>query len=199
MVSDQAGSSTILANIATIMPGLDKKDPLVKQLLHKIKELESAGYQFEAADGSFELIAREMFGQFKEPFIIKGFRVIEEQRASGETFSEATIKVYENDIFEHTAAEGDGPVNALDNALRKALVKFYPSIKDVKLDDFKVRVLDGKEGTGAKVRVLIESSDGSGRWGTVGVSTNIIEAAWIALIDSLKYKLMKDSLKKTKK
>ena len=99
-------------------------------------------------------------------------------------------------MIEHTAAEGDGPVNALDNALRKALVKFYPSLAEVKLEDFKVRVLDGRDGTGAKVRVLIESSDGASRWGTVGVSTNIIEASWLALTDSLKYKLMKNKLKK---
>jgi 2-isopropylmalate synthase len=104
--------------------------------------------------------------------------------------------VYERDCYEHTAADGDGPVNALDNALRKALIKFFPSIKTVKLEDFKVRVLDGRDGTAAKVRVLIESTDGTNRWGTVGVSSNVIEASWIALIDSLKYKLMKDALKK---
>ena len=99
-------------------------------------------------------------------------------------------------MFEHTAAEGDGPVNALDNALRKALVKLYPSLGTVKLEDFKVRVLDGREGTESKVRVLIESSDGESRWGTVGVSANIIEASWMALIDSLKYKLMKETMAK---
>jgi 2-isopropylmalate synthase len=195
VVSDQAGSITMLEMLASIRPGLDKKDPDVKKVLLKIKEMEADGYQFEAADGSLELLAREILDQFKEPFQIKGFRVTEEKRENGEVYSEATIKIQEDDLFEHTAAEGDGPVNSLDNALRKALVKFYPSIETVKLDDFKVRVLDGRDGTGAKVRVLIESSDGINRWGTVGVSTNIIEAAWIALIDSLKYKLMKDTLK----
>lgn len=195
VVSDQAGSSTILEKLATIKSGLDKKDPAVKNLLMKIKEMEAAGYQFEAANGSFELIAREMLGQFKEPFSVKGFRVIEEKRENGDAYSEATIQIQENDLFEHTAAEGDGPVNALDNALRKALVKFFPSIKDVRLEDYKVRVLNGREGTEAKVRVLIESSDVKDRWGTVGVSTNIIEASWLALIDSVKYKLMKDALK----
>lgn len=192
VVSDQAGSSTILEKLSSIGTGFNKKDPGVQALLMKIKELESCGYQFEAAEGSFELIARKILGQFKEPFQIKGFRVIEEKRETGEVFSEATIKIQEGNQFVHTAAEGDGPVNALDNALRKALVKFYPTLKSVKLEDFKVRVLDGRDGTEAKVRVLIESSDGVNRWGTVGVSTNIIEASWLALIDSLKYKLMND-------
>ncbi len=193
VVSDQAGASTILEKLSSIRPGIDKKHPDVRNLLLKIKELEAEGYQFEAADGSFELMAGEMLDHFQEPFKVKGFRVIEEKRENGEVFSEATIKIQEGELFEHTAAEGDGPVNALDNALRKALVKFYPSLKSVRLEDFKVRVLDGRDGTEAKVRVLIESSDGKSRWGTVGVSTNIIEAAWIALIDSLKYKLMKDT------
>jgi 2-isopropylmalate synthase len=194
VVSDQAGSSTILEKLATIKPGLDKKDPVVKKLLLHIKKMEAQGCQYEAADGSFELMAREVLGMFKEPFDVKGFRVTEEKRENGDVFSEATIKITEDDQFEHTAAEGNGPVNALDNALRKALVKFYPSLAEVKLEDFKVRVLDGKDGTAAKTRVLIESSDGTGRWGTVGVSENVIEAAWLALIDSLKYKLMKDNL-----
>ncbi len=198
IISSQAGSATILEKLSVIKPELDKKDPLVKKLLHAIKDLESKGWQFEAADGSFELIVRESLGQFKEPFVVKAFRVIEEKREKGEVFSEATIKVQEGEVMEHTAAEGDGPVNALDNALRKALVKLYPSLGNVKLEDFKVRVLDGREGTGSKVRVLIESSDGESRWGTVGVSTNIIEASWIALIDSLKYKLMKDMVMKKK-
>jgi 2-isopropylmalate synthase len=196
VVSHQAGSSTMMEKLKTILPNVDKKDERVRKLLLRIKELEAAGYQFEAADGSFELIAREMLGQFIEPFDVLGFRVIEEKREDGNVFSEATIKLRENDVIEHTAAEGDGPVNAIDNALRKALIKLFPSIAEVKLEDFKVRVLEGRNGTAAKVRVLLESSDGASRWGTVGVSTNIIEASWIALADSLKYKLMKDKLKK---
>jgi 2-isopropylmalate synthase len=199
VVSHQAGSSTILEKLKNILPGLDKKDLRVKKLLQRIKDLESAGYQFEAAEGSFELIARELLGQFVEPFDVLGFRVTEEKRENGEVFSEATIKVKENEVTEHTAAEGDGPVNALDNALRKALIKFYPSLAEVKLEDFKVRVLDGRDGTGAKVRVLIESSDGVSRWGTVGVSANIIEASWLALIDALKYKLMKEKIRSKKR
>jgi 2-isopropylmalate synthase len=199
VMSHQAGAGTMIEKLETILPGVDKRDERVKKLLMRIKELESAGYQFEAADGSFELRAREMLGQFIAPFDVLSFRVIEEKLENGAVFSEATIKVKELDVVEHTAAEGDGPVNAIDNALRKALVKFYPSIAAVKLEDFKVRVLDGRDGTGAKVRVLIESSDGDSRWGTVGVSSNIIEASWLALIDSLKYKLMKETLKKAKK
>jgi 2-isopropylmalate synthase len=192
IVSLQAGSSTIRERMPGFKEKIDKHNPVVKQLLAKIKELETLGYQFEAAEGSFELLAKKFLGQFKENFEFKGFRVIEEKRENGEIFSEATIKVKADGRLEHTAAEGDGPVNALDNALRKALVKFYPSLADVKLEDFKVRVLEGKNGTAAKVRVLIESSDGRDRWGTIGVSTNIIEAAWLALIDSLNFKLMKD-------
>jgi 2-isopropylmalate synthase len=191
VVSDQAGASTILEKLSKIRSGLDKKDPIVKKVLAKIKEMEAAGYQFEAADASFELIVRKVLGEFEEPFTVKAFRVIEEKRSNGATYSEATIQVIEDGVLEHTAAEGDGPVNALDNALRKALVKLFPSLKVVKLDDYKVRVLDGKDGTATKVRVLIESSDKIHRWGTVGVSENIIEASWIALIDSLMYKLMK--------
>jgi 2-isopropylmalate synthase len=198
VVSSQAGLSTILQKLSPMRPGLGKHDPLVRRLLAKIKGLESDGYQFEAADASFELIAQEMLGRFAETFEFKGFRVIEEKRGSGDVFSEATIKLKKDGVYEHTAAEGDGPVNALDNALRKALVKFYPNLREVKLEDFKVRVLDGRVGTAAKVRVLIESSDGRDRWGTVGVSTNVIEASWLALIDSLKYKLMKDGLTRTK-
>jgi 2-isopropylmalate synthase len=199
VVSDQAGKSTIIENLSIHRPDVAKDDPRVRTLLDRIKDMESKGYHFEAADGSFELIAESIFSESEEPFIVKGFRVTEEQRENGELFSEATIKIEEKGILEHTAAEGDGPVNALDNAVRKALVKFFPSLAKVKLEDFKVRVLDESSGTGAKVRVLIESSDGTARWGTVGVSTNIIEASWIALIDSLRYKLMMDAKnKKTK-
>jgi len=199
VVSIQAGSSTIRERLPGLKRKIDKHDPVVKALLAKIKSLETEGYQFEAAEGSFELLAREMLGEFREDFAFKGFRVIEEKHENGDVYSEATIKVEADGRLEHTAAEGDGPVNALDNALRKALVQFYPKLREVKLEDFKVRVLEGKDGTAAKVRVLIESSDGSDRWGTIGVSTNMIEAAWLALVDSLKYKLMKDERTEKKK
>ncbi len=199
VVSDQAGTATILERLKDIAPDIGKQDPRVKAVLRRILEMEARGYQFEAADGTFELVAREVLGQFVQPFLVKGFRVIEEHRESGELISEATIKVEHDGQVEHTAANGDGPVNALDNALRKALVRFFPSLASVRLEDFKVRVLDAKAGTEAKVRVLIESSDGSERWGTVGMSPNIIEASWLALVDSLEYKLMKEHMARLEK
>jgi 2-isopropylmalate synthase len=192
VLSDQSGGGTILEKLKDIKPDLDRSDPTVKKLLARIKQMESEGYHFETADGTFKLAAMSMLGEFTEPFTVLGFRVIEEKNGAGAPISEATIKVREGDVVEHTAAEGDGPVNALDAALRKALVKFFPRLAEVKLEDYKVRVLDGKAGTAAKVRVLIESTDGTARWGTIGVSTNIIEASWLALIDSLMYKLMLD-------
>jgi 2-isopropylmalate synthase len=159
--------------------------------------MESEGYLFEAAEGSFKLLAAKEFGLYKEPFKFIGFRVIEEQKGSSKDPSaEATTKVEANGKLVHTAAEGDGPVNAMDNAIRKGLIEFFPQLSDVRLVDYKVLVIDGKEGTAAKVRVLIESSDTEESWGTVGVSTNIVEASWLALIDSFNYKLMKDSLNK---
>jgi len=194
VVSDQAGTSTIYARLKVLTPVAGKHDPAVKAVLKRILEMEAQGYQFEAADGTFELVAREVLGQFRQPFEVKGFRVVEEHREDGGLLSEATIKVSHGGKTEHTAADGDGPVNALDNALRKALVRFFPSLASVKLEDFKVRVLDATAGTEAKVRVLIESSDGRERWSTIGVSTNIIEASWLALADSLEYKLMKEHM-----
>jgi 2-isopropylmalate synthase len=197
VVSDQAGASTILEKLSKFKEGLDKKDPAVQKVLAKIKEMESAGYQFEAADATFELIVRKELGQFADPFSVNSFRILEWKRGENSAGAEATINIKVlNGDFEHTAAEGNGPVSALDNALRKALTKFFKNVAEVKLDDYKVRVLDGKDGTGAKVRVLIESSDLTSSWGTVGVSTDVIEASWLALIDSLMYKLMKDTLAK---
>jgi 2-isopropylmalate synthase len=130
-------------------------------------------------------------GVYKSFFGLEGFRVIVEKLSDGSMLCEATIKVNVDGREEHTAAEGNGPVNALDNALRKALEKFYPELSQVRLTDYKVRVLDVKAGTGAPVRVLVESADHEGRWGTVGVSENIIEASWRALVDGIEYKLLK--------
>ena len=193
VISDQAGSGTILEKLKDVRPDLEKSDPIVKTLLSKIKEMEKDGYHFEAADGSFQLLVHEELGDFAKPFYIKGFRVIEEKYGHGEPISEATIKVIDGDHEVHTAAEGDGPVDALSNALYKAVGTIYPNLQEVKLEDYKVRVLEGDAGTAAKVRVLIESTDGNERWGTIGVSTNIIEASWVALLDSIKYKLLIDS------
>lgn len=192
ILSDQAGGATLVEKLSTFIPNIDKKGPRVKTLLKRVKELESIGYQFEAAEASFQLLAKRELGMYEAPFDFLGFRVTEEKRENLESFSEATIKVKVNDEVEHTAAEGDGPVNALDNAIRKALSRFYPELAKIHLTDYKVLVINAKTGTAAKVRVLIESSDGHNIWGTVGVSENIIEASWLALIDSINYKLMID-------
>ena len=196
ILSDQAGGSTIVEKLSTFIPGVSKTDPAVKNLLGKVKEFESAGYQFEAAEASFRLLAKRELGLYRAPFDFIGFRVIEEKKSNNVPYSEATIKVKANGEMEHTAAEGDGPVNALDNAIRKALSRFYPELMKIRLIDYKVLVIDAKTGTAARVRVLIESTDGQETWGTVGVSENVIEASWLALIDSINYKLMIDLEKK---
>jgi 2-isopropylmalate synthase len=158
-----------------------------------LKKLENEGFQFEGAEASFELLMKKSLGLHKRFFDLIGFRTINEKRKEGEKpISEATIMVKVGGHIEHTAATGNGPVNAIDNALRKALEKFYPALKKVKLHDYKVRVLTPGKGTYAKVRVLIESGDDSQRWGTVGVSENIIEASYQALVDSIEYKLLKE-------
>jgi 2-isopropylmalate synthase len=195
-LSDQAGGSLIVSKIAKYYPNVDKKDPLVKKLLIKVKEMEAEGYQFESAEASFRLLVEKELGNYLEPFSCEGFRVYEEQTAirAKELSAEATIKVICKGEEFHTAAEGDGPVNAMDNAIRKALTNFYPQLSKMGLIDYKVLVINGADGTSAKVRVIIESADEEESWGTVGVSTNIIEASWIALIDALNYKLLKDGL-----
>ena len=194
LLSDQAGKSAILKKIERHYPNYDKNSPEVITLFDRLKEAENEGYQYEAADASFELLTRTLLDGYQPFFDLLGFRVIIEKVKDHGIRSEATIKVMAPDgEVEHTAADGDGPVNALDSALRKALERFYPSLQDVHLTDYKVRVLDTQAGTGAKVRVLIEASDGREHWGTVGVSENIIQASWEALTDSLEYKLYKDS------
>ncbi len=200
LLSDLSGKSNI--KYKTSEMGLElEMDPIqLKELAHDIKILEHKGYLYEDAEGSFELLVRKKQGTMKNFFDLEGFRlIIEKRQENEEPFSEATIKLKVNDVTEHTAAEGDGPVNALDNALRKALEKFYPNLKKMHLTDYKVRVLDGKEGTLAKVRVHIESSDKEQTWSTVGVSENIIEASWQALVDSINYHLIKDKQTKKKK
>ena len=159
---------------------------------HKFKKLEDKGYQFDAAEGSLELLIKKATGQFEEPFVLESFRVSIEKDRGGETSSQATIKIKVGNDEEITAAEGDGPVNALDNALRKALTKFFPHINEMGLVDFKVRVIDGSDATAAKVRVQIESRDTREIWSTIGVSKDIIEASWQALADSVQYKLSKE-------
>ncbi|MFA6472767.1 MAG: citramalate synthase [Candidatus Latescibacterota bacterium] len=198
LVSDQSGRSTVLTKLSSIYKDLDRNGPRIKAVLAELKKKEHEGYQYEAAQGSFEILAARIIEGYTSPFSFKGFRVITDHRDDGSMVSEATIKLSVDDKEEHTAAEGDGPVDALNSALRKALNRFYPSLADVKLEDYKVRVLESNEGTASCVRVLIESSDGVDSWGTVGVSENVIDASYIALVDSLSYKLILD-MRKMKK
>ncbi len=193
LVSDLAGRSNILRKAKEFGLRLDPKMPQVQDIVAKLKTLESQGFQFEGAEGSFELLMKKALGLHRRFFTLMGFRVIDEKRREGEKpLSEATIMLRVGGHTEHTAATGNGPVNALDTALRKALEVFYPELKDVRLLDYKVRVLAAGKGTAARVRVLIESGDGRMKWGTVGVSENIIEASYQALVDSIEYKLLKD-------
>ena len=175
---------------------VEKAETVAKEIVDSVKELENQGYEFEGADGSFELIVKKAMKERKKFFDIESFRMIIEnikEESREKLLSEVTIKMDINGTKEHTVSEGDGPVNALDAALRKAVIGYYPQVKDIELIDYKVRVLNGKDGTAAKVRVLIETMDKKTgeKWGTVGVSENIIKASWEALIDSLEYYLNK--------
>ena len=193
LVSDLSGRSNVVYKGKEYGIDLKDKNDAIKEVLRRTKELEGQGYEYQAAEASFELLIQEALGKKKKNFNLIGFRVIDEKRKEGEPpISEATIQVQVDGEMEHAAAMGNGPVNALDQALRRALNKFYPALKQVELLDYKVRVLSSGEGTGAVVRVLIESGDGKDRWGTVGVSHNVIEASWQALVDSIDYKLYKD-------
>jgi len=195
LISDLSGESNILYKAAEFKIDFESKDPKIRAILDQLKSLESQGFQFEGAEGSFEILIRKALGQHKKFFELMGFRVIVEKKEDeAPPLSEATIMVRVGDQVEHTAAVGHGPVNALDNAIRKALEKFYPELKEVKLLDYKVRILSTKAGTAAQTRVLIESGDRESKWGTVGVSENIIEASWQALVDSIDYKLLKKEM-----
>jgi len=193
LISDYAGASSLAAKAEEFHVTLRKKDPKTKELLAALKDLEHQGYQFEGAEGSFELLMRRLLGTHTPSFELMGFRVIvEKRRADEEPLSEATVMVKVGATVEHTVAVGTGPVNALDHALRNALEKFYPQLREVKLLDYKVRVLAADKGTASRVRVLIESGDDTNNWGTVGLSENIMEASWQALADSIEYKMIKD-------
>lgn len=197
LVSELSGRSSLVFKAKGLALDLSKETPQAKRLLKLLQQLEHAGYHFEAAEGSLELLLKRELKQLAPFFALEGFRIIMEKRGEHKLLSEATIKVRVDGDLEQTAAEGDGPVNALDNAIRKALRRFYPTLSGMHLTDFKVRVLDEKAGTAAKVRVLIQSQDAEDSWGTVGVSENIIEASWQALSDSIQYKLMKDRAQKS--
>ncbi len=190
LISDYAGGSTIVSKLQHIYPGVTRDDPRVQELLRVVKQKEHEGFQYEAAEGSFELLARRVFGEDPRLFELHGFRIITGKHSeTEEPFAEATVKVKIGDRMVHTAADGDGPVEALDRALRRALREHYPEIADLHLTDYKVRVLDATEGASAAVRVLIQTANGGRTWGTVGADENIIEASWQALTDSIVYGL----------
>lgn len=198
LISELSGKTSIVVTAKALEYNLDKKSSKVKRIHKLLQEREKQGYQFEAAEASFKLLLEKELSRYKKFFNLSGFRVIVEKRENEEILSEVAVKLKVKNSLQHTVSEGDGPVNALDNALRKALVKFYPCLLGMHLSDFKVRVLDESKGTAAKVRVLIESQDKEETWSTVGVSENIIEASWEALADSVEYKLLKEAKKKRK-
>lgn len=199
LVSEVSGKSTVFTQVQKLFPHISKDSPEIKLITDKLKELEYEGYQFEGADGTVELLMRKMIGKYKPFFKLNHFKTIGEEPASnGEYSSTAIINIAVDETDEITAATGEGPVDALDKALRKALEVFYPQLKEVRLVDYKVRVLDSENATEAKVRVLIESTDGIENWSTVGVSRDLIQASWIALVDSIEYKLIKDIEKKVR-
>jgi len=194
LVSDLSGKSNVKYKATELDIDLASNGKNVPEIVKKLKELENDGYQFEAAEASFELLVKKISGEWEDVIELEGFRIMTEKNENNATRSEATIRLNVNGKTEHTAAEGDGPVHALDTALRKALHQFYPEIENMHLTDYKVRVLNEKDGTAAKVRVLIDSSSNGNSWGTVGVSENIIEASWQALIDSVSYYLTKNNI-----
>lgn len=200
VTSDQAGGSLVVEKVKELLGvDVDKKDPKVQKLLHSLKERENAGWHFDSAEASFEMLVYRTLGKFTEPFQVENYRVIEDKNLEGISVSQASVKLRINDEVSHQVSEGDGPVNALDAALRKALVPYYPYMKNVRLDDFKVRVLGSNVGSDAHVRVWSTFGDEDSEWHAAGVSTNIIEASWLALIDGLSYKMYKESLKKVAK
>lgn len=190
LMSEVSGRSTIMSFINALNPSITKNSEETKRILKKLKDLEYEGYQFEGAEGSFELLVRKELGLFKPSFQLVEYKVIIGESSTTDCSALATIKIMVNGVMEITAAEGNGPVNALDKALRKALSVFYKSISEMYLNDYKVRVIDGDKATDAKVRVIITSTDGNSIWSTVGVSENIIEASFKALADSVEYKLI---------
>lgn len=194
LVSDLSGKSNIISKADEMQINIDSKSDKIKEIIKAVKYKENQGYQYEDADGSFFVLTKKIEKNHDDFFTLKGYRVSVEKNSKGEIISEATVKLDVKGKEEHTVAEGDGPVNALDQCLRKALIKFYPEIKDVLLIDFKVRVINSGADTSAPVRVLIESKDHKHTWGTIGVSENIIDASWQALSDSVEYKLLKNKI-----
>ncbi|MBO2942588.1 citramalate synthase [Paenibacillus sp. F411] len=190
LVSELAGQSNIVSKAQDMGLSFDPSSEQAKNVISKIKDLEHQGYQFEGADASLELLLREANGEVHELFTFESFKMLVEKTAGRPVVSEAFVKINVAGQSIYTAGEGNGPVNALDNALRKALVQYFPTLTDMHLSDYKVRVLDDKETTAARVRVLIESKNADQSWNTVGVSGNVIEASWEALVDSMRYALI---------
>ena len=195
LVSDLAGKSNIIYKAKELGIEIDEKDPRIAELVQEIKRLENYGYHFEAAEASLELLIRKHLGLLKNYFDLDAYRVLIARRYTDkEPVSEATVRIKIDNHYQHTASLGYGPVNALDRALKKALVDIYPSLAEVELIDYKVRIVNESAGTAAKIRVLVESRDKEKKWGTVGVSDNVIEASWQAVVDSFIYKLVKDGV-----
>jgi 2-isopropylmalate synthase len=197
LVSELSGRSNILMKAHDMGIDLKKDTAEVRDIVQQLKQLEHAGYEFEAADASFHILVQKLLKRHKPFFNLLAYRVIMDKHGKdGHSIVEASVKLEVNGEIVHTVAEGDGPVNALDSAFRQALSRYFPSVSEVRLVDYKVRILDSKTGTAAKTRVMIESTDGAEIWGTVGVSDNIIEASWEALVDSVEYKLFQKESRK---
>lgn len=197
LMSEVAGRSMIIEKIEKFDKTITKDSPVVAEIVKKVKDLEHEGYQFEGADGSFEILVRKTLGTYKPFFNLHYYKTSGEYpRLSDGQCAFAIVKIDVDGKVSMRAGEGDGPVHAMDVALRSALKKIYPEVSDVRLIDYKVRVLDGKSATAAKVRVLIESSDGKEHWSTMGVSSDIMEASYLALVDSYEYKLIKENVRK---
>ncbi len=196
LISEMSGKSAVIDRINAVLPGFTRDGEGVETVVERLKELEKAGYQFEGADGSFEILIRRTLRPYKPFFELERFRLVAELSVGNRQTRNTTamIKVSSSGREEITAAEGNGPVNALDSALRKALEKFYPCLTEMHLTDYKVRVFNTEAATASMVRVMIESTDGKRIWNTVGVSSDIIEASWIALLDSVEFKLIHDQL-----
>ncbi len=190
LISELSGKANILAKLEKANIAQDKK--LAQKILNEVQELENKGYQFEAAEASFELLVKKIMGAHKPFFKLEKFHVTVEKNSAGKMISQATVKLIVNNQSEHNVSEGDGPVDALYSAMRKSLERFYPSIREMHLIDYKVRIVNPAAATAAITRVIIETRDKDAIWGTVGVSENIIEASWQALVDSVEYKLIKD-------
>src|SRR5262249_1431729 len=190
LISELSGRATILAKTAKY--ALQHDNAMMTRILNRVQDLEHEGYEFEAAEATFDLLVKKIPGQYRPKFERVSYRLNIEADAQGNPVTEATVKVSVGDRVMYTVSDGDGPVNALDGALRKALVPCFPRLQEMQLVDYKVRVVNSRAGTAARVRVVIESRDGQDVWGTVGVSENVIEASWLALADSIEYMLFKN-------